>query len=52
MPCRNYPQHGTDLAGEIVAIGDGVTDFSVGDEVYGLTGGVRGLQDHWLNMPT
>jgi NADPH2:quinone reductase len=35
---------GTDLAGEIVAIGDGVTDFSVGDEVYGLTGGVRGLQ--------
>ena len=35
---------GTDLAGEIVAIGDGVTDFAVGDAVYGLTGGVRGLQ--------
>ena len=35
---------GTDLAGEIVAIGDGVTDFAIGDAVYGLTGGVRGLQ--------
>ncbi|OLF51947.1 zinc-dependent alcohol dehydrogenase family protein [Pseudomonas chlororaphis] len=35
---------GTDLAGVVEAIGPGVTQFAVGDEVYGLTGGVRGLQ--------
>lgn len=35
---------GTDLAGVIEAIGEGVTEFKVGDEVYGLAGGVLGLQ--------
>lgn len=35
---------GTDLAGVIEAIGEGITDFKVGDEVYGLAGGVLGLQ--------
>lgn len=35
---------GTDLAGEVVAVGEEVTAFKPGDEVYGLTGGVRGLQ--------
>lgn len=35
---------GTDLAGVIEQIGDGVTQFKVGDEVYGLAGGVLGLQ--------
>ncbi|MTH15414.1 zinc-dependent alcohol dehydrogenase family protein [Flavobacterium sp. LC2016-01] len=35
---------GTDLAGVIEEIGEGVTDFKVGDEVYGLAGGVLGLQ--------
>ncbi|WP_207209591.1 alcohol dehydrogenase catalytic domain-containing protein [Flavobacterium sp. 140616W15] len=35
---------GTDLAGVIEEIGPDVTDFAVGDEVYGLTGGVLGLQ--------
>jgi len=35
---------GTDMAGEVVALGDGVNRFNIGDEVYGLTGGVRGLQ--------
>ncbi|HDS1816150.1 TPA: zinc-dependent alcohol dehydrogenase family protein [Pseudomonas putida] len=35
---------GTDLAGVVVEIGPEVTAFNVGDEVYGLTGGVRGLQ--------
>lgn len=35
---------GTDMAGEVIAIGTGVSGFAVGDQVYGLTGGVRGLQ--------
>ncbi|SHM35931.1 zinc-dependent alcohol dehydrogenase family protein [Flavobacterium chilense] len=35
---------GTDLAGVIEQIGEGVTQFKVGDEVYGLAGGVLGLQ--------
>lgn len=35
---------GTDMAGKVVSVGAGVTAFKPGDEVYGLTGGVRGLQ--------
>lgn len=35
---------GIDLAGTVEAVGDGVTDFRPGDEVYGMTGGVGGLQ--------
>lgn len=35
---------GTDMAGVVTAIGEGVTHFNVGDEVYGLIGGVRNLQ--------
>ena len=35
---------GLDLAGTVEAVGDGVTDFRPGDEVYGMTGGVGGLQ--------
>jgi NADPH2:quinone reductase len=35
---------GVDLAGVIEAIGNGVTGFKLGDEVYGMTGGVAGIQ--------
>jgi NADPH:quinone reductase-like Zn-dependent oxidoreductase len=31
---------GIDLAGVVAAVGDGATRFAVGDEVYGMTGGV------------
>ena len=35
---------GIDLAGTVVAVGPDVTTFSAGDEVYGMTGGVGGVQ--------
>jgi NADPH:quinone reductase len=35
---------GIDLAGTVVAIGPEVTAFGEGDEVYGMTGGVGGVQ--------
>ena len=35
---------GLDLAGTVVALGHGVRDFAVGDAVYGMAGGIGGLQ--------
>src|SRR5262245_54455742 len=35
---------GMDLAGVVVSIGEGVTWFRGGDEVYGMAGGIGGLQ--------
>lgn len=35
---------GADLAGLVVEVGQDVTTVKIGDEVYGLTGGVGGLQ--------
>jgi NADPH:quinone reductase len=35
---------GIDMAGEVVAVGADVSTFKIGDEVYGMTGGVGGMQ--------
>ena len=35
---------GLDLAGTVAGLGEGVTGFKVGDPVFGMTGGVGGLQ--------
>ena len=35
---------GMDLAGVVVSVGDGVTSFRQGDEVYGMAGGIGGIQ--------
>jgi NADPH2:quinone reductase len=35
---------GLDMAGVVEDVGEGVTTFARGDEVYGMTGGVGGLQ--------
>ncbi|MDP2506748.1 zinc-binding dehydrogenase [Oceanobacter sp. 3_MG-2023] len=33
---------GCDVCGEVIALGEGVDGFAIGDRVYGMTGGVRG----------
>src|SRR5271163_1380784 len=40
---------GIDLAGVVEAVGPGVSAFRRGDEVYGMTGGVGGIQGSLAN---
>jgi len=35
---------GIDMAGIVEAVGEGVTELATGDEVYGMTGGIAGVQ--------
>jgi NADPH2:quinone reductase len=35
---------GIDMAGIVEAVGEGVRDFNIGDEVYGMVGGIAGVQ--------
>lgn len=35
---------GMDLAGEVVAVGEGVTSLHTGEEVYAMAGGIGGQQ--------
>src|ERR1700759_3410920 len=35
---------GIDMAGIVEAVGEDVSGFSIGDEVYGMTGGIAGVQ--------
>ena len=47
---------GMDFAGTVEAVGEGVTDFARGDEVYGCAGGLADLQgalaEYMLAMPS
>jgi NADPH:quinone reductase-like Zn-dependent oxidoreductase len=42
---------GTEFAGEVEAVGDGVTTFKVGDRVFGFSGTTFGAHAEFLVMP-
>jgi NADPH2:quinone reductase len=41
---------GCDIAGEVLSVGAGVTDFSAGDAVYGCAGGVKGVPGAYAEL--
>lgn len=52
MGLKHKPTPGHELAGEVVAIGDQVTKFSVGDAVFGTTTGLRvGANAEYVTLP-
>jgi NADPH:quinone reductase-like Zn-dependent oxidoreductase len=42
---------GTEFAGEVEAVGDGVTAFKVGDRVFGFSGTTFGAHAEYLTLP-
>jgi len=42
---------GVEFSGHVSAMGPGVTEWQVGDEVLGLTGGVRVARTRSLRLP-
>jgi NADPH:quinone reductase-like Zn-dependent oxidoreductase len=43
---------GRDIAGVITALGDGVSDYQVGDEIYAMLPRDRGAFAEWVAVPT
>jgi len=46
-----HPIFGTDLAGEVVGVGSGVTRFNVGDQVVAVTGMGLGGHAEYISLP-
>jgi NADPH:quinone reductase-like Zn-dependent oxidoreductase len=48
-PKRRIP--GTELAGEVVAVGPAVTEFEVGDHVFGVSAKTAGAHAEFISLP-
>jgi NADPH:quinone reductase-like Zn-dependent oxidoreductase len=46
-----WPTRGVDLAGVIEAVGPGVTEFTVGDEVFGMVDWLQGAHAEYVCLP-